>query len=359
MMGKVDRNVVRALRGEAPKPVPIWLMRQAGRYLPEYRALRAKAKNFLEFCYTPELAVEATLQPIRRYDFDAAILFSDILVVPDAMGVPVAFREGEGPIVGIADRGMVDGLSASGIETALGPVYDAMASVRRQLDPGKTLIGFAGGPWTVALYMLEGRSGLGGAVAKEKTARDPDFVDELVTRLAEATVVHLDCQIRSGADVVQIFESWAGVLEPGDFERYVVRPTERIVAEIRKRHPNVPIVGFPRGAGSLYIEYAVRTGVDAINLDSAVDLEWAERNLHPRVALQGNLDNFVLRQGGKPLEEAVFFILEAMGRHSFVFNLGHGILPDTPTENVAKVVALVRGWQGGGKADDENRGRRV
>ncbi len=337
----MSRKLIEIFEGQTFDTPPLWLMRQAGRYLPEYRELRARARSFLEFCYTPELAIEATLQPIRRFDFDAAIVFSDILVIPNALGLNVSFREGEGPIVEtVRQDGDLDRLDDAG-ESVLEPVYDAVSGVRERLDADKALIGFAGAPWTVAVYMLEGRSGTDCAKAKTYSIERPEFVHRLLDIVTKATIGHLDRQIRAGADAVQIFDSWAGILDWAGFEAFVINPTRRIVQEIRARHPKVPIIGFPRGCGTGVEAYARETGVSGLQIDSGVSPQWAASSLSETIVIQGNLDNMALRQGGKAMDERVLMLLEAMKGRRFVFNLGHGVLPDTPLKNVERLVHLI------------------
>lgn len=341
---ETEKRLLRALRGETVTPPPLWLMRQAGRYLPEYRKLRAKAESFLDFCYTPELAVEATLQPLARFPLDAAILFSDILVVPDALGQRVRFEEGEGPILDpIPERTAIDRLRTDGIRSHLAPVYEATRRIKAALPPHVAFIGFAGAPWTVAVYMVEGRGGTDCEKIKKLALRQPDELARLMAVLVEATALHLVHQIENGAEAVQIFDSWAGVLSESQFRRWVVEPTRVLVERVRAASPEVPIIGFPRGAGALYADYARETGVDAVSLDSAVPLAWAAAEVQSRCPVQGNLDNLALLVGGRTLEDEARRILAVLGRGPFVFNLGHGVLPDTPPEHVARLAAIVRG----------------
>ena len=342
-----SKNILlRVLDGETVTPPPFWLMRQAGRYLPEYRALREKARDFLEFCYTPALAVEATLQPLRRFDMDAAILFSDILVVPHALGQSVSFREGEGPLLEpVRDVNSLRQLNSSHLEDTLSPVYETVAELKGTLPKETALIGFAGAPWTLATYMVEGKGGTGHGHAKGWAYRDPDGFGELIGLLTEAVRVHLSRQIENGADVVKLFDSWAGVLAETQFRRWVIEPTAEIVRRLKVAHPEIRIIGFPRGAGALYQEYADATGVDAIAIDGAVPAAWAARTLQSNRAVQGNLDNLVLLTGGKTLTDETHRILGALGDGPFIFNLGHGVLPKTPPENVARLATLIREWK--------------
>lgn len=325
-------------------PPPIWLMRQAGRYLPEYRALRNKAPDFLGFCYAPELASEATLQPIRRFGLDGAILFSDILVIPDALGQTVHFRQGEGPILEALDGDAdIAALDPGRTRRHLAPVYETVAAVGATLPAEVALIGFAGGPWTVATYMIEGRGGTDMMRTRRWARETPASFATLIEALVEATTEHLLAQIEAGAEVVQIFDTWAGVLAETQFDRWVVEPTRRIVEDIKAARPGVPVIGFPRGCGTLYESYVRTTGIDGVGIDAGVPARWAADVLQPACAVQGNLDNLALRAGGAVLEAEARRILATLGNGAFVFNLGHGVLPDTPFENVARLVELVRG----------------
>ena len=334
--------VMRALAGETLARPPLWLMRQAGRYLPEYRELRRGARDFLDLCFSPKRAAEATLQPIRRFGLDAAILFSDILVVPWALGRKVEYREGEGPVVEtVRERAAVESLPHDGVTMRLAPVYETVQRVTAKLPAGTALIGFAGAPWTVATYMVEGGSSRDFAATKRWSLRDPEGFGVLIGRLVTATIDHLSAQIEAGADAVQLFDSWAGVLDENSFRRWVIEPTKRITAALAERHPDVPIIGFPRGAGLMYRAYVDETGITAIGLDSMVPRDVAQRTLQCSVPVQGNLDPFVLLVGSA-LQSEVEAILASFGGGPFVFNLGHGVLPDTPIDHVAQLVELVR-----------------
>jgi uroporphyrinogen decarboxylase len=338
---------LRVLGREIFAPPPIWLMRQAGRYLPEYKALRRKAPNFLKFCYSPKLAVEATLQPIRRYHLDAAIVFSDILVILDALGCGVCFREGVGPLVTPLEG--LDGIGS--VETTLfqahlEPVYETIATTKDRLENDVALIGFAGAPWTLATYLIEGRGGSDFVNAKRRALVEPEAFSRLVDVLVEAVVLHLVRQFEAGADAVQIFDSWAGVLSETEFRKWVIAPTREIVRRVREAKPGARIIGFPRGAGALYLDFALETGVDAVSLDSAVPLAWAAASLQGQVAVQGNLDNTALLVGGEAMRTAAESILDTLGAGPLIFNLGHGVLPATPPDHVAELVALVRAWGG-------------
>ena len=337
------KPLLRALSGAVLAAPPFWLMRQAGRYLPEYRALRAKAPGFLEFCLNPELAAEATLQPLRRFGMDGAILFSDILVIPHALGRKVAFREGEGPLLEPLRKG--DDLSIAaldGFEDRLAPVYATVRKVAADLPGEAALIGFAGGPWTVATYLVEGRSSRDFATVKTWALADPESFARLIDVVTEATIRHLAAQAAAGAEALQLFDSWAGVLPEAAFRRFVIAPTRRIIDELRRRCPHVPIIGFPRGAGLLYRAYTVETGVTAIGLDSTVPCAYARESLQSLVPVQGNLDPLVLCAGGAAMEAAVWAIRQHLAGGPFVFNLGHGVVPETPVEHVAQLAALLR-----------------
>lgn len=335
------RTVVEVLNGKSVFPPPVWMMRQAGRYLPEYRELRKKAGSFLDLCYTPDFAVEATLQPIRRFGFDAAILFSDILVVPHALGRDLRFEEGHGPLMTPMKVEDIEGLDATAFHQRLAPVYETVRGVRASLPAETTLIGFCGAPWTLATYMIAGHGTPDQAPARLFAYRHPEAFERLVDGLAEWCAAFLSRQIEAGADVVQIFDSWAGILDERSFERFCLKPVAAIVKAVRARHPSVPVIGFPKGAGARFNGYRVATGVDGIGLDWTVPLSLA-RELQGDGAVQGNLDPLRLLAGGRALEEGVESILSALGSGPLVFNLGHGIVPQTPIEHVEAMVAQVR-----------------
>ena len=325
------------------RPAPIWLMRQAGRYLPEYQATRKRAGSFWTMCMTPELAVEVTLQPIKRFDFDAAILFSDILVVPFALGQGVRFEDGIGPVLdvfpGLERLERDENIWAE----KLAPIYEAMRQTRAGLAANKAMIGFAGAPWTLAAYMLEGKGSPDQRAAKLTAYRDPKAFTKLLNVLADAVAWHLIRQFRAGADVVQIFDSWAGGLPAKEFADWVVAPNKRIVATVRQAIPNAPIIGFPRATSERgYETYAAETGVSAVSVDTAASMRWAVSSLGPRLVVQGNLDPIVLIAGGDALDRAVERILNETQETPFIFNLGHGVLPETPLAHVAQLVARVR-----------------
>ena len=333
-------KLMHVLAGEALSPPPVWIMRQAGRYLPEYRQTRERAGSFLDLCYNPELACEVTLQPIRRFDFDAAILFSDILVVPDALGQSVRFVEGTGPVLEpLPELARLRGISAA--ET-LAPVLETVRRVRGELAPSKALIGFCGAPWTVATYMVAGRGTPDQMPARRLSVVDPVRFAELIGLLVDASSDYLIAQLRAGADAVKIFDSWAGVLDEAGFERWAVQPVREIVARVRAAVPGARIIAFPKGAGARLGGYARRTGVDAVAVDWTTPLRLARGLVAEPTAIQGNLDPLRLVVGGAGLDEAVDRILAAMAGRAHIFNLGHGITPDTPPENVARLVARVR-----------------
>ncbi len=339
----MTKRLLRALAGEAVWPPPIWLMRQAGRYLPEYRAVRAQAGDFVSLCTNPALAAEVTLQPLRRYGMDAAILFSDILMLPWALGQGLRFAEGEGPVLPpLRDAAGLDALDPSRLPDAIAPILETVRRVRGEVGDA-ALIGFAGAPFTVACYMVDGHGGGDFPQARSLAYRDPALFARLIELLTESTITYLAAQIEAGAEVVMLFDSWAGLLAPALFRAHVIAPAARIVAALRARYPEVPVIGFPRLAGLLLGEYAARTGVQGVGLDTAVDPVAAARLVPAGVALQGNLDPLALAVGGSAMADAAAGILAAMRGRPFVFNLGHGIIPGTPPEHVADLVGLVRG----------------
>ena len=320
-------------------------MRQAGRYLPEYREIRRQASGFLELCYTPELAVEVTMQPIRRFGFDAAILFSDILVVPDALGCDVNFVEGEGPkLRTIRDEASIAALNAGSLHQHLAPVYETLRRLREKLPAETALIGFAGAPWTVTSYMVEG----GGSKEFQETRtfarRDPEAFAALIDLVTEATADYLKAQVEAGAEALQLFDSWAGVLPPDQFHRWCERPIEKIVRTVKAAHPDIPIIAFPRGAGVLYQHFAERIPVDGISLDTTVPIDWA-RNALRKVCLQGNLDPIALLSGGEDMLNNAAHLLKTMAGRPFIFNLGHGVLPSTNPDTVKRLVDFVRSYR--------------
>ena len=337
--------LLETLRGNSGSRRPVWLMRQAGRYLPEYRALRAEKGGFLELVNDSEAAAEVTLQPIRRFGFDGAILFSDILVVPHALGQALTFTAGEGPQLAPP---LVDAALAS-LQPAperLEPIYRTVRRVREQLGSETTLLGFAGSPWTVATYMIAGEGSRDHQAARLLAYRDPAALQAILDAVVELSVEYLSGQIEAGAEAVQLFDSWAGSLAPAEFERWVIAPNAAIVAALRRRHPDVPVIGFPKGSGEKLPAYARETGVDAVGIDETVDPVWAARELPAAMPVQGNLDPLLLLAGGEGLEVAASRILDAFAGRPHVFNLGHGIDKETPIAHVERLLAVVRAWRG-------------
>ena len=342
---KSVQRFMEPFRGHALSTPPIWLMRQAGRYLPEYQATRAEAGGFLKLCYTPALAAEVTLQPIRRFGFDAAILFSDILVVPDALGQPLSFVEGEGPRLDpIRDVNGLRRLDLKSTANKFALVWETVARLRQDLPRETALIGFCGAPWTVATYMVQGEGSTDQAEARLWAYRDEAGFTKLIDLLVETSIIYLDGQVKAGADCLQIFDTWAGSLPDDEFDRWVVEPTKRIREALREKHPDVPVIGFPKGAGPAAVWYVSETGVDGIGCDTATPpYMMREAFEDENVVVQGNLDPLLLVAGGDKLDQRVDEILELMDGRRFIFNLGHGIVPQTPPENVARLVARVRG----------------
>ena len=334
---------LRVLSGERLDPPPIWLMRQAGRYLPEYRQSRKRAGGFLDLCYTPEFTVEVTLQPIERYGFDAAILFSDILVVPNGLGQDVSFVEGKGPVLTpVRDADQAGKLSMVGFDEVLAPVYDAARRLSLGLEDETALIGFAGAPWTVACYMVEGCTTRDFHAVKSFSYGDPEGFGELMNILVEATIRHLSAQAEAGVDALQIFESHAGVLPATEFETWVIDPIRRVVEGVRANWPQIPIVGFPRGAGPMYPFFAEETGVTGVSLDTSVPLDWAMANLPSGMPVQGNIDPVYLLTGGDGMARSVYRIIEACRDRPHIFNLGHGVDKNTDPETVSQLIDLIR-----------------
>jgi len=343
-VNSTDKALIRVLSGESLATPPLWLMRQAGRYLPEYREVRKDAGSFLELCFTPALAAEVTLQPIRRFGFDAAILFSDILVVPHGLGQEVWFEEGKGPqLAALKEDSDLSALSLAAFHERLDPVYRAIGLIRADLPAKTTLIGFAGAPWTVASYMIEGGSSKDFSRAKTWAYRAPESFQKLIDLLVDATAQYLIRQVEAGADVLQLFDSWAGVWPTDQLRRWCLDPMRQILSRVKEAHPDVPIILFPRGAGLLYRDFATESGADGLALDTTMPLRWSRRHLQDKVALQGNLDPLLLLAGGPVFRDRVATIKEELGKGAFVFNLGHGILPSTPIEHVSELVELVRG----------------
>jgi len=337
--------LLRTLRGENASERPVWLMRQAGRYLPEYRSLRAEKGGFLPLVYDSDAAAEITLQPIHRFGFDGAILFSDILIVPYAMGQDLQFLAGEGPH--LSPRLVDSSLEAlNAVPERLEPIYATVAKVRAGLGADKTLLGFAGSPWTVATYMVAGEGSRDQHDTRAMAYRDPAAFQAIIDAIVAVTVDYLAGQVSAGAEAVQLFDSWAGSLAPAEFERWVIAPNAAIVAALKQRFPDLPIIGFPKGAGEKLLAYARETGVDALGLDETIDPLWAAKALPEGLPLQGNLDPLLLLAGGTELDRQARCILDAFADRPHVFNLGHGIGQHTPIEHVEQLLALVRGWRG-------------
>ena len=337
------KPLLAVLDGERRSPAPMWMMRQAGRYLPEYRQLRQDKGSFLDLVYDSDAAAEITLQPLRRFPrLDAAILFSDILIVPFAIGQNLTFITGEGPRLTptLAD-GDLDDLTP--YLARFEPIYETVRKVKAALGPEKALIGFAGAPWTVATYMIAGQGSRDQTEARRLAYADPDRFAAIIERIESVTLEYLSGQIEAGVEVLQLFDSWAGSLSPAQFEQWVIAPTARMVAALNQRHPNVKVIGFPKGAGGKLAAYVRETGVSTVGLDETVDPLWAAKELPPKLPLQGNLDPLALIAGGTPLQVAVKRILDAFADRPHIFNLGHGILPDTPIAHVEQLIALVKG----------------
>lgn len=337
----VKMPVLEVLQGETVYPPPVWMMRQAGRYLPEYRQTRQHAGSFLDLCYNPDLAVEVTLQPIRRFDFDASILFSDILVIPHALGRDLRFEEGRGPVMTPIDAAGIAGLGATDFHEHLSPVYETVKRLRGVLPEKVALLGFCGAPWTVATYMIAGHGTPDQAPARLFAHREPEAMGALIDKLTDWSAQYLIRQIEAGANAVQIFDSWSGVLDDDCFERFCAAPVAEIVRRIRAVHPDVPVIGFPKGAGNRYLAYRARTGVTALGLDWTVPLDLAAQ-LQSSGPVQGNLDPLRLAAGGPALDSGVSAILGALGNGPLIFNLGHGIIPQTPIANVEAMIAQIR-----------------
>ena len=335
--------LINSLNGAVTKRPPFWFMRQAGRYLPEYRELRSRTGGFIDLCLNRAASTEVTLQPIKRFDPDAAILFSDILIVPYGLGMDVRFEEGTGPILdAVCNREGVDKLSLNKSWSRIESTYETVASVKTQLDPDKTLIGFSGSPWTVATYMVEGKSSKDYAIVKGWAYRDRDGFGKLINLLVDATIKHLSLQIEAGADVIKIFDTWAGVLSPEEFQRWVIEPSSKICDELRIRYPKVKIIGFPKGIGAAYIDYVQRVGIDGVAIDTNVSPVWAAQLLQNQVAVQGNLDPIVLIEGGDRMIEQARNIRESLQDGPFIFNLGHGVLPSTPVANLIELAKYLK-----------------
>lgn len=333
-----------ALRGEVQDIPPVWFMRQAGRYLPEYREVRAKAGSFLDLCYNPELASDVTLQPIRRYDLDAAILFADILLIPDAMGQELTFVQGDGPHLSpVITHKNISSFLNRDIHERLAPIYQTVETVRRELAPEKALIGFAGAPWTVATYMLAGGPQKDPAALRSLWYDQKSFVTDLIDALIAATIDYLNRQIDAGADAVQLFDTWAQGLPEDLLRSLSIEPLKRIAEGVKAKHPATPVILFPRGVGAMAAEYARMEACDAIGIDYATPWDWARENLSPHATVQGGLDPLITVAGGEMMEQAARRLIETFRGAPYVFNLGHGFTPQTPPENVSDLVAVIRG----------------
>ena len=343
----MTKPILEVLSGQKQSVPPIWMMRQAGRYLPEYRELRAKAGSFLDLCFTPDYAAEVTLQPIRRFNFDAAIIFSDILVIPYALGRAVRFEVGEGPRLDPLDTPeKIAGLAAQADFTKLEPVFEALRLVRRALDSKTALIGFCGAPWTVATYMVAGQGTPDQGPARMLAYSHPEAFTKIIDALVEASIQYLIGQLKAGADCLQIFDTWAGVLPPREFARWSVEPTRRIVEGVRRQIPDAKIIGFPRGAGALLPDYVDSTAVDCVSIDWTAEPSLIRARVQTRVAIQGNLDPLALIAGGAALDRAIDDVIENYASGRLIFNLGHGILPETPIAHVEQMIRRVRAYKG-------------
>jgi uroporphyrinogen decarboxylase len=343
-LSRSEKPFLRVFAGDVVSPPPIWMMRQAGRYLAEYKKVRAGISSFLEFCYTPDAAVEVTLQPLRRFSFDASIVFADILVIPDALGQKVTFKEGEGPVLEpIRDKAGLASLNVDEVVGHLAPIFETLRRLSAEIPKTTGLIGFAGSPWTVAVYMVEGRGRTECERARAWAYRSPDEFQVLMDILVEATTRYLIEQVKAGAEVLQLFDSWAGVLSVDQFRTLVIEPTRRIVENVKAAAPGVPIIGFPRQSGVMIPEFVEKTGVDGVSLDHGVPLEWAMKAIPEKCVLQGNLDNRLLVVGGAALDRGVDDILRLTRGRRFIFNLGHGIVPETPPDHVQQVIDRIRG----------------
>ncbi|MCW1919128.1 uroporphyrinogen decarboxylase [Rhodobacter sp. KR11] len=340
-----DKTILRALRGERLDTPPVWLMRQAGRYLPEYRATRAQAGDFLKLCYNPELAAEVTLQPIRRFGFDAAILFADILLLPQALGVPLWFETGEGPRLTpvTTPEGLAQLRAPADVHETLAPIYETVKILKRELPKDTTLIGFAGAPWTVASYVVAGRGTPGQEPAHALKAQDRATFAALIDLITEATVEYLSAQVVAGAEVIKLFDSWAGTLQGADFDDFAVAPTRKIIAALKERHPGLPIIAFPREAGARYEGFARATGADCVALDNSVSADWAATHVQKDGCVQGNLDPKLMVEGGPRLTSEAKRIVQAFKGGAHIFNLGHGITPEANPDHVTQLMEAIRG----------------
>ncbi len=337
-----SKTLLRTLAGESLKTPPVWVMRQAGRYLPEYREVREQAGGFLDLCYNPDFATEVTLQPIRRFGFDAAILFADILLIPQALGMDLWFETGEGPRLNPISS--VDQLRGKDdIHETLNPIYETVGRLSEELPAETTLIGFAGAPWTVATYMIAGRGTPDQAPARRLMYENPEGFAAIIERVTNATIEYLSRQVDAGAEVIKIFDSWAGALGGSQFERFALKPAIRIATELKSRHPGLPVIGFPRGSGGGYLSFANSGAFDALAMDTSIPADWARDVLQPKVAVQGNLDPMHMVTGGQALEDETKRLLDILGQGPYIFNLGHGITPDADPKNLEKMLKVIRG----------------
>jgi uroporphyrinogen decarboxylase len=339
------KRMLNALQGIPVDRPPFWFMRQAGRYLPEYREIRGTAGGFLDLCYNPDFATEVTLQPIRRFGMDAAILFADILLVCDALGQGLSYQEGEGPVLEpIRTVEDINRLEPARCPEILSPVYDTVSKLSACLPAETTLIGFAGAPWTVAAYMVEGHGSKDFAVPRLWALRDAEGFAQLIDLIVDVTIEYLSQQIKAGAEAVQLFDSWAGLVPAASFDRWCIQPVKAITSALKQRHPDVPVIGFPRGAGPNLMGYMAKTGVDALSLDQSIDPKWAAQYVQPEGTLQGNLDPLSVVSGGDAMIDQAAQIMDAMAGGSLVFNLGHGLVPQTPPEHVEALSEWLRNW---------------
>ncbi|MBL4806586.1 MAG: uroporphyrinogen decarboxylase [Rhodobacteraceae bacterium] len=344
-MSSKKKSLLRVLAGETLETPPVWVMRQAGRYLPEYRALRETAGGFLDLCYNPEFATEVTLQPIRRFGFDAAILFADILLIPQALGMKLWFETGEGPrLTPVTNSAEIGALKRpEDIHETLAPIYETVARLSEELPKETTLIGFAGAPWTVATYMVAGRGTPDQGPARKMMYEDPAAFSQLIDLITEATIEYLAKQVEAGAEVIKLFDSWAGALGGSSFEKYALKPAVRIATELKRRFPGLPIIGFPRGSGAGYIQFAETGCFDALAMDTSIPAEWARDELQPKIAVQGNLDPMHMITGGDMLVSETQRLLDILGNGPYIFNLGHGITPQGDPANMEKMLKVIRG----------------
>ena len=342
MKKQSNQKIINVFNGNSITPPPIWIMRQAGRYLPEYKETRAKTDKFLDFCYDLKLATEVSLQPIKRFDFDAAILFSDIFVVPDALNYPVKFEENKGPIVPPLTDELLNSIDIQSVDNKFLKIYEIVANIRRLLAPEKTLYGFCGAPWTLACYMISGQSTTDQMIARSGAYSNPKLIDQLFEILIETSIKYLIGQAKAGVNVIQIFDSWAGVLDEYGFERWVLEPTRQIVKEVRLECPDLKIIGFSKFMSGRLKDYAIKSGFDGVGIDWTVPFSVARDIQNCGITVQGNLDPMKLVAGGNELDQAVDRILNELNKGPFIFNLGHGIVPETPIENVHRLINRIR-----------------